>query len=155
MSSHEMFIRRANQLAFQATQKGNHPFGALLVHKNKIIAEAENTVNTEDDFTRHAELNLIVEVTKRYSKDILSQATIYASTSPCLMCSYAIWEAGVRNVVYGVSYETKNTFSGRDRFISIEKVFELLDTPLLSVGGILEKECLKTYKHWPQMTCKI
>ena len=154
MSSQEVYIKKANRLAFQATQKGNHPFGALLVHKDKIILEAENTVNTDEDFTRHAELNLLVEATKKYSKDILSEATIYASTSPCLMCSYAIWESGIRSVVYGVSYETKSTLLGRNSFISIEKVFELLDTPLGSVGGVLEKECLETYKHWPQMEKK-
>lgn len=151
MTSHEKFMKKANQLAYQATQKGNHPFGAVLVHEDKIILEAENTVNTDRDFTRHAELNLMAEATEKFSQEVLGKSTIYASSAPCVMCANTIWEAGVRKIVYGVRYETlKTTFSSKYRSIPIETVFEMLDAPLDSVGGVLEKECLETYKYWPK-----
>ncbi len=151
MPSHETFMKRANQLALQATQKGNLPFGAVLVHNDKVIAEAENTVNTDRDFTHHAELNLVAEASESFSRDILGQSTMYTSTAPCLMCANAIWEVGVRKIVYGVRYESfKSILSEKFRYVSIEKVFELLDTPLESIGGVLEEECMETYKHWPK-----
>lgn len=144
-------MKRANQLALQATEKGNHPFGALLVHDNKIIAEAENTVNTDKDFTRHAELNLMADVTERFSQEILRESTIYASSAPCLMCANTIWEAGLRKIVYGVSYKAlESRFSSKFRYVPIETIFKLLDAPLDSTGGVLEKECLETYAHWPK-----
>jgi tRNA(Arg) A34 adenosine deaminase TadA len=65
------------------------------------------------------------------------------------MCANAIWEVGVRKIVYGVRYESfKSILSEKFRYVSIEKVFELLDTPLESIGGVLEEECMETYKHW-------
>ena len=144
-------MKKANQLAYQAAQKGNHPFGAVLVHEDKIIAEAENTVNTDRDFTRHAELNLMAEATEKYSQEVLGESTVYASSAPCAMCANTIWEAGVRKVVYGVRYETLETvFSSKYKSIPIETMFTLLDASLDSVGGVLEKECLETYKYWPK-----
>jgi tRNA(Arg) A34 adenosine deaminase TadA len=149
--SHEEYIRRANQLAVQATKKGNHPFGALLVHEGEIIAEAENTVNTDDDFTRHAELNLVVNSVKKYPRDMLKQSTLYASTAPCLMCSSAIKDSGIRRVVYGVNYKTfADLIPGDHKYLPIEEVFRLHDAPLEAVGGVLEEECLESYKFWPK-----
>ena len=106
MFEHKTHMQRANQLALMAAKKGNHPFGSVLVHENRIIAEAENTVNTDRDFTRHAELNLVVLADSDFSKEILQESTLYASTAPCIMCAAAIWRAGIRKVVYGVRYET-------------------------------------------------
>ena len=150
MTLDETYIRRANQLALQAAQKGNHPFGAVLVHGDMIIAEAENTVNTDGDFTRHAELNLVTAARRDFSTEVLGESTLYASTAPCLMCAAVIWSAGIRRVVYGVSYETFSSLvPGRYRYISIEKAFRLLDTPLDARGGVLQEECLSSYEFWP------
>jgi tRNA(Arg) A34 adenosine deaminase TadA len=150
MIDHKKFMIRANQLAQTAAKKGNHPFGALLVHNNKIILEAKNTVNTDKDFTRHAELNLVVLAERDFSKNILQESTLYASTAPCIMCAAAIWRAGIRKVIYGVKYETyASHVPGKKKYVTIEQVFELLHTPLDSTSGIIEKECLETYKIWP------
>jgi tRNA(Arg) A34 adenosine deaminase TadA len=40
---HESFILRVIQLAITSGKKGNHTFGALLVHAGEVIATAENT----------------------------------------------------------------------------------------------------------------
>jgi tRNA(Arg) A34 adenosine deaminase TadA len=66
--------------------------------------EAENTVNTDDDPTRHAELNLVVSASKKYPREVLRDLTLYTSTAPCLMCAYVIKDAGIKNVVYGMRY---------------------------------------------------
>lgn len=146
--SHDKHIRRANQLTVQAAKKGNHPFGALLVHDDKIIMEAENTVNTDDDPTRHAELNLVVSASKKYPREVLRDSTLYTSTAPCLMCAYVIKDAGIKNVVYGMRYQTfADLIPGDYKYLSIEKVFKLHDTLLESTGGVLEEECLESYKY--------
>jgi tRNA(Arg) A34 adenosine deaminase TadA len=151
MKSHEEYMRRANRLALQAAHKGNEPFGALLVHEDKIIAEGENTIITDEDFTRHAELNLVVAASRTLPPEILEESTLYASTAPCLMCAAAIWKAGIRRVVYGVTYDTfSNLVPGTYRYVSIEEAFKLLQTPIETLGGVLEEECLKTYQYWPK-----
>jgi len=151
MKQHERYIQRANTLALQAAKKGNHPFGAVLVHDDGIIAEAENTVNTDRDPTRHAEINLVVKAHRTFPPEILRKSTLYSSTAPCLMCASAIWRTGIRKVVYGVTYETFSNFVPEEfKYVSIEDAFRLLDTPLNAIGGVLEEECLKVYEHWPE-----
>ena len=151
MSSYEIFIKRANNLAFQATQKGNHPFGALLIHKNKIIIEAENTVNTDKDFTRHAELNLVVKSQRAFEPEVLAESTLYTSTAPCLMCTASIWSAGISRIVYSVSYEAfAKLVSPTYRYIPCGEVFERLSTAADIIGPVLEKEGLEVFKFWPQ-----
>lgn len=147
-STHERFIRRSHSLATSAIEKGNEPFGALLVHNGKVLLEAENTVNTDRDITRHAELNLVVEALRVLPRETLAESTLYASTAPCVMCSEAIRRAGVTRVVYSVSYEASaSRKTAKPRYMTIEELFEKFGTSLESMGGVLESEGLKVYSH--------
>lgn len=151
MSVHDSFMRRAFDLATSAALKGNHPFGAVLVNSSEVILTAENTVNTSGDRTRHAELNLVADARRLYSIDYLSECTLYASTAPCPMCSYAIWEAGIRRIVYGVAYETfARLLTKGAPFITIEEIYKQLKTQAEITGGVLEEEGTIVYRHWPK-----
>ena len=49
-------LRRAFAVAAMARENGNHPFGAVLAGpNNEILLEAENSVETENNITAHAE----------------------------------------------------------------------------------------------------
>ncbi len=149
MSVHDPFMRRAFDLAASALVKGNHPFGAVLVHGGEVVLTAENTVNTAEDQTRHAELNLVAEARRQYLRSYLAECTLYASTAPCPMCAYAIWEAGITRVIYGVTYEKfAETITHNAPYIKIEDIYRLLKTPATIKGGVLEEEGVKTYKNW-------
>lgn len=151
MTAHDPFMRRAFDLAVSAAVKGNHPFGAVLAHKGEVILTAENTVNTEGDQTRHAELNLIAEARRTYPRGILEECTLYASTAPCLMCTAAMWEAGITRIVYGVTYETfARLVTGGAPHIPCEEVYTRLGTPAEITGGVLEEEGVSVYIHWPK-----
>jgi tRNA(Arg) A34 adenosine deaminase TadA len=151
VSTHDSFMRRAFDLAVSAAVKGNHPFGAILVYKNEAILIAENTVNTSWDQTRHAELNLIAEARRTIPPEILKECTLYASTAPCPMCGYAIWESGITRIVYGVTYKTfAKLLTKRGSYISVEEIYRLLKTPAEITGGVLEEEGTRAYRHWPK-----
>jgi tRNA(Arg) A34 adenosine deaminase TadA len=151
MSQHDSFIRRCYELAVSAAAKGNHPFGAVLVHRGRVIAEAENTVATDRDPTRHAELSLVVAAQREYPLTVLQEATLYSSTAPCAMCAAAMWSGGIRRVVYGVTYETfAGMIPGKHSYIPVEEVYRLLGTPLEAVGAVLEEEGVRVYDHWPE-----
>jgi tRNA(adenine34) deaminase len=81
-------LRRAIDLARAARERGNQPFGAVLVGpRDVVIVEAENTEATDRDCTAHAEMNLVrLSGTKAESRE-RAQCTLYASTDPCLMCA--------------------------------------------------------------------
>jgi len=151
VSVHDPYMRRAFDLAASAHIKGNHPFGAVLVHGGEVVLTAENTVNTGDDQTRHAELNLVAEARRQYPRSYLAECTLYASTAPCPMCSYAIWEAGITRIIYGVTYQKfAETITHNAPYIKIDDIYSLLKTPATIKGGVLEEEGVKVYKNWPK-----
>ena len=96
-------LRSAIDIARQAREHGNHPFGALLVDENnQVLLKAENTVVTGRDCTGHAETNLMRLATLHFSPEILATCTLYTSTEPCAMCAGAIHWGNVRRVVYAL-----------------------------------------------------
>jgi tRNA(Arg) A34 adenosine deaminase TadA len=96
-------LRTAISIARHARENGNHPFGALLVDENnQVLLQAENTVNTEQDVTGHAETNLVRMAAHEYSFDRLAVCTLYTSTEPCAMCAGAIHWSHIGRVVYAL-----------------------------------------------------
>ena len=96
-------LRRAIALAREAREKGNAPFGAVLVdEEGRFLVEGRNTVNTERDVTAHAEANLIRAAFRTVDEETFASSTLYASSEPCAMCSGAIFWSGVGRVVYGL-----------------------------------------------------
>jgi tRNA(Arg) A34 adenosine deaminase TadA len=149
VTKHEEYIRKCLDLAISAGKNGNHTFGAVLVHNGKIVKSAENTVNSDDDSTRHAELNLVVKSQREFSLEVLSQSTLYTSTAPCLMCTAAIWSAGISRIVYSVSYATfAKQIAVAYKYIPCEEVYERLGTKAEIIGPILEEEGLKVFQYW-------
>lgn len=105
-SADEGHLLRAIELAGQSREKGNHPFGSLLVDPSgRVLLEAENTVVTGHDVTGHAELNLVRSASIQLDVSSLQTSTLYTSTEPCAMCSSAIYWSGIARVVYALGSE--------------------------------------------------
>jgi tRNA(Arg) A34 adenosine deaminase TadA len=97
-------LRTAIEIAHQAREHGNHPFGAILVDENnEVLLQAENTVITGSDCTGHAETNLMRLASQHSPPEKLATCTLYTSTEPCAMCAGAIHWGNVRRVVYALS----------------------------------------------------
>lgn len=104
-NQHIYFLNYCYDLAFQAITDGNHPFAAIIVIDNAIVLTQKNRVNTEYDFTAHAELLLVRRARKNFTQQELSKAVLYTSTEPCAMCAGAIYWSGIKNIVFGCSTE--------------------------------------------------
>ena len=105
-SADEGYLARAIELARRSREKGNQPFGSLLVNiTGEVVLEAENTVVTGNDVTAHAELNLVRTASARFDVEALGASTLYTSTEPCAMCSGAIFWSGIGRVVFALSSE--------------------------------------------------
>ncbi|TFD95292.1 nucleoside deaminase [Cryobacterium lactosi] len=89
-------------MARRSRTNGNHPFGAILVAGDGAVIESQNTVVTTGDPTGHAETNLVRLAAARLSADERRSSTLYTSTEPCVMCSGAIYWAGIGRVVYAL-----------------------------------------------------
>lgn len=144
-------IRAAVNLAFKSREKGNHPFGALLVdHNGNMLLEAENTVITGKDCTGHAETNLMRKASQKYDAEFLAGCSLYTSTEPCPMCSGAIFWGNVGRVVYAVSQKRLYDFMGEKTrevlLITCREVFEKGKKSIEVVGPMLEDEAFKAHE---------
>jgi tRNA(Arg) A34 adenosine deaminase TadA len=142
----EQLLRRAFALAAEARSEGDHPFGALLVVNGEVIAEAKNRVNTDSDITAHAESMLVRNLEKEGRLHLLSEGVFYASCEPCPMCVGAMFWAGVRNTVYGLSAARLTqlaTPAGHEPFgftITAPELGASASPPMSFVGPCLEDE---------------
>jgi tRNA(Arg) A34 adenosine deaminase TadA len=96
------WLERAVALAWEARERGDHPFGALLVSPGDQVIEALNSVITRADPTGHAETNL-VRLAGRTDPATRAASTLYTSTEPCAMCAGAIYWSGIGRVVFALS----------------------------------------------------
>lgn len=101
---HDRHMRRAFELAAESRDRGDEPFGALLVDDHGVVMlEARNSVASDRDRTAHAERTLLTRAGPLFTAERLRRATMYTSTEPCAMCSGAAYSVGIGRVVYGLS----------------------------------------------------
>ena len=138
------FLRQAITVAQRARDKGNHPFGAVLVDENgAVLLEGENTVNTEHDATGHAEMNLVRAACKKYDALTLAKCSLYSSTEPCPMCAGAIFWSGIGRVVYALSEEELYAFMPNDPYkllLSCREVLSHGGRAVEVIGPAIEDE---------------
>jgi tRNA(adenine34) deaminase len=96
----EANLRRALALAEEAAAAGDVPIGAVLV-SGELRLEAKNEKELRRDPTAHAEMLILREAARRLDAWRLSQATLYVTKEPCVMCAGAIIAARIERLVYG------------------------------------------------------
>ena len=68
-----------------------------------IVAEARNRVTSAHDITAHAETELVRLLERQGRLPLLGRGVVYASCEPCPMCVGALFWAGAREIVFGLS----------------------------------------------------
>ena len=155
-TQHETLIRRAIELAQQARNNGNHPFGALLTDPNgTILLEAQNTVNTHNDCTGHAETNLVRNASQQLDKHTLKTSILYTSTEPCAMCAGAIYWSGISTIIYGLPEHhllelTGNNEKNLTLSLPCREVFAHGQRSITVIGPVLEDEARAVHEGFWQ-----
>jgi len=104
MNPDDVFLARAVELARQGSELGEGgPFGAVIVHDGKIVAEAWNRVVASKDPTAHAEIAAIRSASATLDRFHLNGCTLYASSEPCPMCLAAAYWAHIERIVFANS----------------------------------------------------
>ncbi len=131
------FMRLALADAEKAAALGETPVGAVLVIGDEVVAAAHNMRETWQDPVAHAELLVVREAAARLGRWRLSDATVYVTLEPCLMCAGALVLARVNRLVYGC----------RDpRAGALGSVYDVVRDGRLNhtyriTPGVLETEC--------------
>jgi tRNA(adenine34) deaminase len=87
------FMQAALDEARSAGEAGEVPIGAVVVHKNQIIARGQNRVLRDLDPTAHAELVALRAAAQAVGNYRLLDCTLYATLEPCAMCAGAMIHA--------------------------------------------------------------
>jgi tRNA(adenine34) deaminase len=132
--SRESFMEAALDQARLALAAGEVPVGAVLVMDGQIVARGFNQPITSCDPTAHAEMLVLREAARIVGNYRLTDADVYVTLEPCLMCVGALVHARVREVIFGAT-EPKTG--------ALVSTVRSLDTPGLNhrfavTGGVLE-----------------
>lgn len=98
---HHIFMKEAIKQAKKAYQLGEVPIGCVIVHQGKIIGRGYNRRNSDKSTLAHAEITAIRKATKVIGDWRLEDCTLYVTLEPCQMCSGAIVQARIPQVVIG------------------------------------------------------
>ena len=99
-------LRRCVELATEAVEAGDFPFGSVLVAANgTVLAEDRNRELTAGDPTRHPEFALARWAATNMAPRERAAATVYTSGEHCPMCAAAHGWAGLGRIVYATSSE--------------------------------------------------
>jgi len=74
-------LRHAITLSHTARDRGNRPFGSIIIAEDgsTILAEAYNCSGETGDCTAHAEMTAIRKASPLHSREVLAKATLYSS----------------------------------------------------------------------------
>lgn len=98
-------LRRCVELAKTALEKGDEPFGSVLVSaEGEVLFEDHNHV-AGGDHTRHPEFAIARWAANHMTPEERSKATVYTSGEHCPMCAAAHGWVGLGRIVYASSSE--------------------------------------------------
>jgi tRNA(Arg) A34 adenosine deaminase TadA len=106
-------LRRCIELATLARERGDDPFGSILVGPDgSVLAERMNEVHTNGDRTAHPELALASWASRHLTPEQRAGSTMYTNGEHCPMCATAQVWAGVGRLVFALSGHTIRALVG-------------------------------------------
>jgi len=137
--SDEYWMQKALVLAKKAATQDEVPVGSILVVNNRIISKSFNKKEQWATPIGHAELLCIHRASQKLGRWRLSDATLYVTLEPCVMCSGVLIQSRIGRLVFG-ALDPKGG--------GIESLFKLAEDSRLNhrfevKGGVLAEECGK------------
>src|ERR1051325_3818526 len=137
VESDERYMDLALAEARKAQAAGEVPVGAIIVCEGAVIGRGFNQPITANDPSAHAEIIALREAALSQRNYRLTNAVMYCTVEPCMMCAGAMIHARVGRLVYGTP-DPKAGAAG--------SIYNVLSDPRLNhrvevVSGIREEVC--------------
>lgn len=104
------FMIAALESARLASEAGEVPVGAVVVHQGQIVATAANATRGRagengacPDPTGHAEIRAIRMAAEKLGQERLDDCDLWVTLEPCAMCAGAIAHARIARLYYAAS----------------------------------------------------
>lgn len=130
-------MREALEQAALGANAGEVPIGAVLVLDDRVVARAFNQPIGRTDPTAHAEVLVLREAARALGNYRVTDAAVYVTIEPCIMCVGALVQARVRDVVFGAAEPRTGAL------VSTLRGMELagLNHRFTVTGSVCEEEC--------------
>jgi tRNA(Arg) A34 adenosine deaminase TadA len=102
-AGHEGFMERAFEMRRRAIERGDQPYGAVIVKEGRIVGAGVSAVVTDNDPTAHAEMQAIRDTARRLGTRDLTSCEMYGTSRACPMCEAAAYWARIARMYYGTS----------------------------------------------------
>lgn len=125
MTSDADYMNMAIGVAKIGVQRGNSPFGAILVSPEGLMFSGYNKVLETGDPTAHAEIMAIREAANFFTnkdKPFFEDFTIYTTALPCPMCFGAIHWSRIKRIVYGLDIKEVKKYGFNELDIDYSKL---------------------------------
>ena len=134
------------QLAFQ---KDEVPVGCVIVKDDKVIAKAYNKKERNNSAINHAEIECIKKANKKINNWNLKGCTMYVTLEPCMMCTGAIINSRIDEVIIGTKDPKGGAFVSNIKINKIKNInhypkFKVIDDERCS---LILKEFFKQKRH--------
>ena len=100
-AEHKEFIAAAFKMKDEAVDKGDQPYGAVVVSGGRIIGLGPSRVVLKKDANAHAEREAIRDAQTRLGTADLSDSVLYSTSRPCTACERAAAQARIARMVHG------------------------------------------------------
>ncbi|MEA5022748.1 tRNA-specific adenosine deaminase [bioreactor metagenome] len=142
--NHQDYMRLALEEAEIAFAQGEVPIGAVVVHKEEVIAKAHNEKELRQDPTAHAEVLAVQRATQALGIWRLSEATLYVTLEPCPMCAGSLVQARLKTLVFGAADLKGGAVGSVTNVLDVNRWNHRVEV----VAGILEEECAQILKDF-------
>jgi len=106
MRNHTYYMDIALKEAVIAAEEGEIPVGAVVAVNDDIVARTHNSVIALHDPSAHAEILAIKEAGQKLKDYRLTNARLYVTIEPCIMCAGAAIHARIKQLIFG-AYDNK------------------------------------------------
>lgn len=143
----DILMTEAFSEARRALSVGEVPVGCVFVHRDIIIARGANEVNATKNATRHAEFVCIDQVLEYcrqnclQPQEVFSEVSVVVTVEPCIMCSAALHDFQVKEIIYGCA---NDRFGGKT-VVDVPQVVGYLPSIM---GGLRADEAMDLLKEF-------
>ena len=147
-------MKRTIELAKENIKRGGGPFGALIAKEGKVIAEAANSVRSENDPTAHAEILAIRTAAEKLGTHDLNGCELYTSCEPCPMCLGAVYWAHIDKVYYAATHDDARDvgFDDADMYNEMKKDRSERN---IKMDSAFREDSLRVFNLWKEKQDKL
>ncbi len=141
---HKFFMEQALFEAKKALKIDEVPIGAVIVYEGEIIGRGFNQRETLNDPTAHAEIIAIRQAAQNLGTWRLTNADIYVTLEPCVMCAGAIVNARIHSLIYGAGDPKAGAVSSLMNVVQDKRLNHQVEV----IEGIHENACSRLLKDF-------